>query len=186
MTSQEWYGLCIVTLVVLASGDLGARAEGNNGGPPPKRKRMTDKEEHFLEAYDCNEPDEVTAHPIKTQDGWRTSLEDGEVQNYTIVRKTATFDYEATFCIVHRTREYYQCIKSSYLGVMAPSETYRKDTHLTAKECAIMGSTGVFEDGITGRRIRLDKNSRTNHFTDTLIGEIYYSNGSCRAQIERP
>ena len=97
MTSQEWYRLCVVTLVVLASGDLGARAEGSNGGPPPKRKRMTDKEEHFLEAYDCNEPEEVTTHPIRKQADWRKSLEDSEVRNYTIIRKTATFGYEATF-----------------------------------------------------------------------------------------
>ena len=105
MTSQEWYGICVMTLAILASGDLGVQAKGNEGVTPMKRKQMTNKEGHFLEAYDCNEPDEVTTHPIWEQTNKGDTLEDSEARNYTIIRKVATFDYEATFCMVHRMRE---------------------------------------------------------------------------------
>ena len=123
MAGQEWYGACVITLVVLASGDLGVKAEGHYGPPYQRRRRMADREEHYLEAYDCSEPDEVIAHPVPAQElqdtNWEKKFEvdNTESYNYTIIQKTPTFDYEATLCTVHRTREYYECVWASHVRV---------------------------------------------------------------------
>ena len=34
---------------------------------------------------------------------------------------------------------------------------------------------GVFNDKKTGRRIHIDNNARSNHYTYTLVGRIYYA-----------
>ena len=61
--------------------------------------------------------------------------------------------------------------------MMAPSDTCRRDTQLTAEQCAVMGSTRVLEEGITGRGTYLDKNSGVNQFMSTAAEEIYHADG---------
>ena len=51
MASQKWYGPCVFLLTVLASGDLGVRAEENGGMTALKGKQETSLEEHLLEAF---------------------------------------------------------------------------------------------------------------------------------------
>ena len=61
---HEWYGVCVLTLEMLASGDLGVQAEEKNGPSDRREKRVANQEEDYLEAYDCNELEEVMVHNI--------------------------------------------------------------------------------------------------------------------------
>ena len=63
----EWYGLCVLTLAMLASGDLWVRAEEEEGPPCLREKRATSQEKYHLEAYDCNEPEEIRVYPTPPQ-----------------------------------------------------------------------------------------------------------------------
>ena len=127
MASQKWYGPCVFLLTILASGDLGVRAEEDEGMTAAGEKPWTNLEEHLLEAYNCDDPEKVTLHSTREQNDQERQVEHGEVKNYTVIKKTETFDYEATLCAVHRTRDYYQCISSTYLGAMVPSVTSKED-----------------------------------------------------------
>ena len=64
---HEWYGLCMLTLAMLASGDLWAQVKEEEGPPYLREKRATSQENYYLEAYNCNEPEETTAYPIPQQ-----------------------------------------------------------------------------------------------------------------------
>ena len=119
MASQKWYGPCVFLLTVLASGDLGVQAE--------EKGRGTNLREHLLEAYDCDDPEEMIIYPTREQNDQERVLERGEVKNYTIIKRRETFDYEATLCAVRRKRDYYQCMNSLYLGATAPPEISRED-----------------------------------------------------------
>ena len=155
----------MVRLTILASGDLGARAGENEGTKP---------EEHLLEAYNCDDPEEVTLHFTREQ---KDQKRQGETRNYTIVKRTETFEYEATLCAVHRTPDYYQCISSTYLGAMAPSITSREDDRISGDQCMSMGATGIFEDERTGRRLHFDNQSRENYIAHTVLGSFHYTDG---------
>ena len=45
-----------------------------------------------------------------------------------------------------------------------------------------MGSTGVFEDKRTGRKVYFNNQSKASHITHTLLGRFHYSKGkaSCK------
>ena len=64
---HEWYGLCVLTLAMLASGDLWVQAEEEDGPPYLREKRATSQENYYLEAYDCNEPEDTMVYPIPQQ-----------------------------------------------------------------------------------------------------------------------
>ena len=102
-------------------------------------------------------------------------MRNDEVKNYMIGRKRETIDYGATLCVRHRMKGHFRGMRSSYLGMMAPSDTCRRDTRLTAEQCAIMGSTRVREEGMTGRGKYLNEKFGVNQFMST--GEIYHADG---------
>ena len=64
---HEWYGLCVLTLAMLASGDLWVQAEEEDGPPGLREKRAANQEKYHLEAYDCNEPEDTVVYPILQQ-----------------------------------------------------------------------------------------------------------------------
>ena len=61
---REWYGLCVLTLAMLASGDLWVQAEEEEERLPCLReKRAVSQEKYHLEAYDCSQPEEIEVYP---------------------------------------------------------------------------------------------------------------------------
>ena len=64
---HEWYSLCVLTLAMLASGDLWVQAEGEDGPPRLREKRAASQENYHLEAYDCNEPEDAVVYHIPQQ-----------------------------------------------------------------------------------------------------------------------
>ena len=114
---REWYGMCVLTLAMLASG---VQATEEDGLPCLREKRAAIQEAYHLEAYDCNEPESIVVYPIPQQ-----CLEIKEEislprfsgmgrQNYTIIQEVSIFDYPATLCTVHRSRAYYDCVILPY------------------------------------------------------------------------
>ena len=128
---REWYGLCVLTLAMLASGDLWVQAEEEDGPPYLREKRATSQENYYLEAYNCNEPEDTVVYPIPQQCpeikelASPSTLSGTKRQNYTIIQEVTTFDYPATLCIVHRSREYYDCVWQSHVRVAAPAKIYQ-------------------------------------------------------------
>ena len=118
---HEWYGLCVLTLAMLASGDLWAQAKEEEGPPYLREKRATSQENYYLEAYDCDEPEDTTAYPIpqqclKIKEPVSPATFSGtKRQNYTIIQEATSFKYPATLCTVHRSREYYDCVWQSHI-----------------------------------------------------------------------
>ena len=64
---REWYGLCVLTLAMLASGDLWVQAKEEDTPPHLREKRAANQEKYHLEAYDCNEPKDTVVYPILQQ-----------------------------------------------------------------------------------------------------------------------
>ena len=60
---HEWYGLCVLTLAMPASGDLWGQAKADYAPPRLREKRAADQEEYHLEAYNCNEPGDTKVYP---------------------------------------------------------------------------------------------------------------------------
>ena len=60
----EWYGMCVLTLVMLASG---VQATEKDGPPCLREKRAAIQEAYHLEAYDCNEPKNAIVYHIPQQ-----------------------------------------------------------------------------------------------------------------------
>ena len=52
---------------MLASGNLWAQAKEEEGPPYLREKKATGQENYYLEAYDCNEPEDTMAYPIPQQ-----------------------------------------------------------------------------------------------------------------------
>ena len=146
---HEWYGLCVLTLAMLASGDLWAQAKEEEEPPYLREKRATNQEKYYLEAYDCVEPEEATAYPIPQQclkpkePVSPMTFSGAKRQNYTIIQEATSFEYPATLCTVHRSREYYDCVWQSHIRVAAPAKIYQRET-MPVEECAIMDFTGFF------------------------------------------
>ena len=107
---------------MLASGDLWVQAEEEDGPPCLREKRAASQENYHLEAYDCNELEEIVVYPIPQQcpeiKGLVTpsTLSGTKRQNYTIIQEVTTFDYPATLCIVHRSRACYHCVEVTRLS----------------------------------------------------------------------
>ena len=80
LASQKWYSPCVFMLTILASGDLGIRAEEDEGVTAAGDRSGTLQEEHLLEAYDCDDPEEVTLHSTREQNDWERQVENGEVK----------------------------------------------------------------------------------------------------------
>ena len=64
---HEWYGVCVLTLAILASAELRGQAKAEYVLLHLREKRETDQEEYHLEAYDCNEPEDIEVHAILQQ-----------------------------------------------------------------------------------------------------------------------
>ena len=115
---HEWYGLCVLTLAMLASG---VQAEEKDGPPCLREKRAASQENYHLEAYNCNEPENTVAYHIPQQCPEMkervspSTLSGTKQQNYMIIQEVTTFDYPATLCIVHRSRAYYNCVWKSHI-----------------------------------------------------------------------
>ena len=113
---HEWYGLCVLPLAMLASGDLWAQAKEEEGPPYLREKRATSQENYYLEAYDCNEPEDTMVYPIPQQcpeikePVSPSTFSRTKRQNYIIIQEATSFEYLATLCSVHRSREYYDCV----------------------------------------------------------------------------
>ena len=107
---REWYGLCVLTLAMLASG---VQAEEKDRPPCLREKRVAIQEAYHLEAYDCNEPkNAIVCHipqqcPETKERISLPKLSGTTRQNYTIIQEVTTFDYPATLCIVHRSGAYH-------------------------------------------------------------------------------
>ena len=114
-----------------------------------REKRAANQEKYHLEAYDCNEPEDTVVYPILQQCpemkelASPSTLSRTKRQNYMIIQEVTSFEYPATLCIVHRSREYYDCVWQSHVRVAAPAEIYQKET-VSVEECAMMDSTGYF------------------------------------------
>ena len=143
---REWYGLCVLTLAVLASG---VQAEEKNGPPCLREKRAASQENYYLEAYDCNKPESTIVYHTPQQcpkmKEWASTstLSKATRQNYTIIQEGTTFDYPAILCIVHRARAYYDCVWKSHVRVAAPAKIYQWGTR-PVDECAITDFAGFF------------------------------------------
>ena len=61
---HEWYGFCVLSLALLASGELWGQAKAEDAFPHFKEKREANQEEYHLEAYDCNGPQDTEAYSI--------------------------------------------------------------------------------------------------------------------------
>ena len=61
---HKWYGVCVLTLAMLASG---VQATEEDGPPCLREKRATIQEAYHLEAYDCNKPENVVVYHIPQQ-----------------------------------------------------------------------------------------------------------------------
>ena len=61
---REWYGMCMLTLAMLASG---VQATEEDRPPCLREKRATIQEAYHLEAYDYNEPKNVVVYHIPQQ-----------------------------------------------------------------------------------------------------------------------
>ena len=77
----------------------------------------------------------------------------------------ATFDYPATLCIVHRSREYYDCVWKSHVRLATPAAIYQRED-VPLSKCAIMELTGIFRDPVTRIWHRLNHSAET--ITSTL------------------
>ena len=160
----------------LASGQLWGQAKAEDALLQFKEKREASPEEYQLEAYDCNEPEDTMAYPIQQQ-----SLKIKEPvspakfsgtkrQNYTIIQEAIPFEYPATLCTVHRSREYYNCVWRSHVRVAAPAKIYQRET-IPVEECAIMDFTGFFRDPAAERHRRLNRSAEINYFS---VGNSYF------------
>ena len=102
--------------------------EEEEGPPCLREKRAASQEKYHLEAYDCNEPEEIRVYPTPPQcpeiKGLvsPSTLSKTKQQNYTILQEVTTFEYPATLCIVHRSRAYYDCVWRSHVRVAAPAK----------------------------------------------------------------
>ena len=154
---------------MLASEDLWVLAEEEDGPPCLREKRAASQENYHLEAYDCNEPEEIVVYPIPQQCPEMkglvspSTLSGTKQQNYTIIQEVTTFDYPATLCIVHRFREYYDCVWQSHVQIAAPAKIYQRET-VPVEECAIMEFTGFFRDPAAERCHKLNRSAETNYF----------------------
>ena len=61
---REWYGMCVLTLALLATG-----AQSKEGSEPQglREKRAASQEAYRLEAYDCSEPEDAIVYNIPQQ-----------------------------------------------------------------------------------------------------------------------
>ena len=113
---HEWYGFCVLTLALLASGELWGQAKAEYALPHLREKRETDQEEYHLEAYDWNEPEGTEVYSILQQCpemkelASPSTLSGTKRHNYTVIQEATYFEYPATLCTVHRSREYYDCV----------------------------------------------------------------------------
>ena len=57
----------MVRHVCAHSGDAGLRGPEEDGPPCLREKRAANQEAYHLEAYDCNEPENVVVYPIPQQ-----------------------------------------------------------------------------------------------------------------------
>ena len=144
ISDREWYGLCVLTLAMLASGDLWVHAEEEEERLPCLReKRAVSQEKYHLEAYDCSEPEEIKVYPTPLQCPEikrltsPSTLGTTKRQNYTILQKASTFDYPATLCIVYRSRAYYDCVWKSHVRIAAPGKVHQRET-VPVEEFAFM------------------------------------------------
>ena len=64
---REWYGLCVLILATMASGDLWVKVEEEDRLPRARKKRTANQENYHLEAYDCNEPEDAVVYHIPQQ-----------------------------------------------------------------------------------------------------------------------
>ena len=109
---HEWYGFCVLTLALLASGELWGQAKAEYALPHLREKRETDQEEYHLEAYDWNEPEGTEVYSILQQCpemkelASPSTLSRTKRNDYTVIQEATYFEYLATLCIVHRSREY--------------------------------------------------------------------------------
>ena len=73
--------------------------EEEDGPPCLREKRAASQESYHLEAYDCNEPEEIRVYPIPPQCPeikglvYQLTLMGTSRQNYTIIQEVTTFSY---------------------------------------------------------------------------------------------
>ena len=96
--------------------------------------------------------------------------------NYMIIQEATYFEYPATLCTVHRSREYYDCVWRSHVRVAAPAEIYQKET-VPVEQCAMMYSTGYFQDVVTDKYRKLNPRIEIDYFYSAVVGEMFYSKG---------
>ena len=118
-----WYGMCVLTLAMLATGTQGKDASGTQGGGYHMGERTGASQEAYrLEAYDCSKPEDAIIYsipqscPMEKEGASTQKLSQTTQQNYTILEEVATFDYPATLCTVHQSRGYYDCVWKSHVS----------------------------------------------------------------------
>ena len=57
----EWYGMCVLTLVMLATG---AQAKEVSKPQGLREKKVATQETYHLEAYDCSKPEDAIIYNI--------------------------------------------------------------------------------------------------------------------------
>ena len=107
-----------------------------------------------LEAFDCDEPQDVITRSIPSncnpEVGKELEEDDGgePLEDYTILQKTLTFEYKATLCSLRRSRQYFNCVHSSHIRLAAPPKIYVQET-LGVDECRHASNSGIFADRTT-------------------------------------
>ena len=118
---HEWYGFCVLSLALLASGELWGQAKAEDAFPHFKEKREASQEEYHLKAYDCSGPQDTDAYsilqecPDMKELASPSMLSGTKRHNYTIIQEAMYFEYPVTLCTVHRSREYYDCVWKSHV-----------------------------------------------------------------------
>ena len=141
-------------------------------------------EAYDFDAFDCDKQEDVLTQSnphgcsLNALDGKDLHTNTTPKQEYTILKKVATFEYPATLCTLRRSRNYYDCVWKSHVRIAAPPMVYQQEI-LQVHECATAANTGIFEDPISRIRHNLNTNLDVNNFQSTVVGSLTYEGAHC-------
>ena len=122
--------------------------------PPQVEKGMDMTHETYkFSAFDCDTPEDVVTQSIPRgcsveQSPTDTHRDDSSPrQEYTVLQRVASFEYNATLCTVRRSRNYYDCVWASHVRIAIPPIIYQQVT-LEVYECNRMAVQGEFYDSV--------------------------------------
>ena len=184
---HAWTHWCIIMLLVVApqafTKELNASLGGEN--PPIQVEKGMDMshEAYRFAAFNCDTPEEVVTQSIpkgcsveQPTANIQQEYNNSPKQEYTVLQKVSTFEYNATLCTVRRSRNYYDCVWASHVRIAAPPMVYQQVT-LRVHECARMATRGEWYDTLSGTLHQLDSRLEVNNIETTVTGDISFSGG---------